>query len=312
MTTPLSPFNAQSRQKWLAIGLGIVAGPLTFLYVAQPVLAGVYLAGTVLLGYGAIYLHLLPNWLTALLPLLMHLVCAVHAMRLAGKWTYGMTRPWYSRWYGLLLGVVGLSLVGILIRAFVMEPFRIPSSSNSPTLNPGDQVLAQKWGYGHYDAFGITLLERPISAPMTRGDIVMFDLPRERRTKYIFRLIGLPGDTVEYKQKKLKVNGVAWEQQNLPDVLTETAMTFSQQRMETAGKLTHRILLSPDRLGIDMRMLDQGLSSHCKVQEDGIACTIPAGHYFVMGDNRDNAADSRYIGLIPANHILGKMLGNRD
>ena len=183
-------------------------------------------------------------------------------------------------------------LLVLLLRTFLAEPFRIPSNSMMPTLLTGDFILVNKFVYG---------LRLPISnhkllalGGPERGDVVVFHSVRQPDINLIKRVVGLPGDRVEYRDGRLTINGEAVA---LAPVGTYTGvrsgaeMTGAQELQETLGRHVHRILLSPQT-----RRLDQA---------DG-EWTVPDGQYFVMGDNRDNSDDSRYWGYLPERNLVGR------
>jgi signal peptidase I len=179
-------------------------------------------------------------------------------------------------------------LAVLLLRSFLFEPFRIPSSSMVPTLLRGDFILVNKFGYG------LRLPVRhteflPLGKP-ERGDVAVFRYPPNPRMDFIKRVVGLPGDVIVYRDKHLYVNGEPVSLESL-GVYTgpgapsyETALAFE----EVLGERRHRVLHVRDRNSIDLR------------------AEVPAGHYFVMGDNRDNSADSRRWGFVPEENLVGR------
>jgi signal peptidase I len=184
-------------------------------------------------------------------------------------------------------------LVVLVIRSFLFEPFRIPSASMVPTLLVGDFIFVNKFTYGlRLPVANNRILE--LGSP-ARGDVVVFRLPSDPSTNYIKRLVGLPGDEVVYLQSRLYINGVAvpvaiegpWNgagsEQQPPSILGS----------ETLGSAAHDVLYVPSRPSFEGTFI------------------VPAGHYFMMGDNRDNSQDSRYdlVGMVPEGNIVGKAVG---
>jgi len=183
-------------------------------------------------------------------------------------------------------------LIVLLIRSFLAEPFRIPSSSMMPTLLIGDFILVNKFAYG----LKLPVLDAkivPIGDP-ERGDVVVFRFPRDPSQDYIKRVVGLPGDRVSYRDKRLYLNG--------EEVATEPAgsyvgvgsgrdMTGRQLKRENLGEAGHQILIRPNAY---FGGADEG------------DWTVPPGHYFVMGDNRDNSEDSRFWGFVPERNLVGR------
>ncbi len=182
-------------------------------------------------------------------------------------------------------------LVVIVMRSFVAEPFRIPSGSMIPTLEIGDFVLVKKYAYGiklpiiHKKIFDV---DKP-----SRGDVVVFRYPPNPKINYIKRLIGLPGDVVEWTQdKKLVVNGENVVYKNLGEYQT----LGKSGQMIGVTKLAETL---PDTDGAHELIIFPGLSRAGK-------WIIPEGHYFMMGDNRDNSSDSRFWKFVPEKNLVGK------
>ena len=235
------------------------------------------------------------------------LIGMFHAYRLAKRYSNQQARPGYSRWYGLL----GLALVLLAFvfgtRAFFFEPFRIPSGAMLPTLPLGSMVLVQKWGYGNYRAFGIQVAHVPMSEPLRRGDILVHKYPKDPSLDYIKRLIGLPGDEVVYKNKQLSINGQAIARRPDGEYLDEESMRYWPRHVESLMGMDYQTLSSdqvlPSGMPFDFPFRDQ-----CSYDAEGLRCKVPLGHYFVLGDHRDNSLDSRYWGFVPENHIVGKLV----
>jgi signal peptidase I len=187
-------------------------------------------------------------------------------------------------------------LLVLVIRSFIAEPFRIPSSSMVPTLHIGDFILVNKFSYGvRLPVLNTKILT--VGEP-ERGDVTVFrywpkatqDNPNPQPIDYIKRVIGLPGDTVGYFDKTLYINGEKIEQQ--PREKNASHLTIAPARnelkSESLGKHNYEIMLDP------MRNMSEG------------EAVIPEGHYFVMGDNRDNSNDSRFWGPVAEEDLVGK------
>ncbi|MGZ4957890.1 MAG: signal peptidase I [Methylomonas sp.] len=180
-------------------------------------------------------------------------------------------------------------LVVLLLRSFLVEPFRIPSGSMMPTLLIGDFILVNKFSYGvRLPVLNSKIIE--MGEPK-RGDIVVFRFPKQPSVDYIKRVIGLPGDRIAYFDKKLYVNGQPIKQVSLG----------RYQGVGQGANMTGAELLEEDLQGVEHSILiSHGVSS----VED--VFVVPQGQYFVMGDNRDNSNDSRYWGTVPEANLVGK------
>jgi signal peptidase I len=188
----------------------------------------------------------------------------------------------------------------LVLRSFLAEPFRIPSGSMMPTLLVGDFILVNKFSYG----IRLPVLNKKIidlGSPK-RGDPVVFRYPKQPSVDYIKRVIGLPGDTIYYHNKTLYINGKEMEQTPVgryEGIGSGKRMTGAVKVMENLDGVEHAILVVPRAPDLPMG---------CQVLKYG-PITIPAGHYFVMGDNRDNSNDSRCWGLVPDKNLIGKAFG---
>lgn len=204
-------------------------------------------------------------------------------MRHAAK--AGRKLPWYVDYSRSFFPVL---LVVLIVRSFIVEPFRIPSESMRPTLNVGDFIAVNKYAYGLRLPV-VNLKVIPVGEPQ-RGDIIVFRYPRDPSTNFIKRVVGLPGDEVRYEDKHLYINGGEVSRELLTNQVPDAPeMTLWE---ESLGAVHHKIYYNPDR-----RSLDQS------------TIVIPPGHYFVMGDNRDNSSDSRVWGLVPEENIVGRAFG---
>ena len=177
----------------------------------------------------------------------------------------------------------------LILRSFLVEPFRIPSGSMMPTLLIGDFILVNKFSYGvRLPVVNTKIVE--LGEPQ-RGDIVVFRFPKQPTVDYIKRVIGLPGDRIAYFDKKLYVNGQPVEYASLgryQGLGQGSTMTGAERLEENLTGIKHSILISP---GVP-------------TVED--VFVVPQGQYFVMGDNRDNSNDSRYWGTVPEANLVGK------
>ena len=180
-------------------------------------------------------------------------------------------------------------LAVLLLRSFLVEPFRIPSGSMMPTLLNGDFILVNKYAYGvRLPVVDTKIIE--VDNP-ERGDVVVFRYPKNPSIDYIKRVVGLPGDVISYRNKVIYVNGEKMPQAFKGNYIgegTAISMTGAMQIEEKLGDAFHEILVRKEHPG-----------RHGEFR-------VPAGHYFVMGDNRDNSNDSRFWGTVPEENLVGK------
>ncbi len=191
-----------------------------------------------------------------------------------------------------------------VLRSFVVEPFRIPSGSMLPTLQSGDLILVNKFSYG----LRLPVLDKKvidIGSPQ-RGDVMVFRYPVEPDVDYIKRVVGLPGDEIAYIDKKLYVNGTEVAHTRDGDYYEPDRVSYIAQFTEKLGDRSHKILLDPRRAQEYSPIWDFPHQENCQYARNGLRCTVPEGHYFAMGDNRDNSADSRYWGFVPDQNVVGK------
>ncbi len=191
-----------------------------------------------------------------------------------------------------------------LFRSFVIEPFKIPSSSMVPTLQVGDLILVNKYTYG----IRLPIVNKKIiqiNDPQ-RGDVMVFKFPKDPSLDYIKRVVGVPGDKVVYKNKKLTINGQPVAYERLTEYLDEERLSYFSHYRENLTGVPHEIL-NDDKVPGYVPSPD-AFPKHelCRYDLEGFECTVPAGHYFMMGDNRDNSLDSRYWGFVPDRNIVGK------
>ena len=181
-------------------------------------------------------------------------------------------------------------LVVFVLRSFIVEPFRIPSGSMLPSLYIGDFILVSKFSYG----VRLPMVNRKVISLgfPRRGDVLVFRYPHDKKTNFIKRVVGIPGDVIDYRGKQLWINGAAVPTELVKrHLLNDTGSTAGSviEYLERLGEGGHNILLDESRSSRDMMRI-----------------TVPEGHYFVMGDNRDHSNDSRFWGFVPDQNIVGR------
>lgn len=204
--------------------------------------------------------------------------------------------------YGASLFPVILAV--LVLRSFVVEPFKIPSGSMIPTLQVGDFILVNKNTYG----IRLPVINKKIISlgEPQRGDVMVFRYPIDPAIDYIKRVVGVPGDKVSYQNKQLMINGVAVPTTKQDDYLHSERLYYSHQFKEKLGETEHRVLNDIDAPSYVLDTTDFPNRDNCIYNNAGMICTVPPGHYFMMGDNRDNSRDSRFWGFVPEQNIVGK------
>lgn len=294
-------------RKWLAFLLGIVFPPLAMLYVGRWRWAGVYFLAALAIGVAGQFC--LNDYIMAgSLSLGLALTGAIHAFRLAQTHPDERPRPAYSRWYGLLGVVLGSFLLFSALRAFVVEPFRLASGSMLPTIPSRAHLVIQKWGYGNYGTYGVHLFRSPMSSGLKRGDVIVFEFPPDRSIPYAKRLIGLPGDTVAYRGKSVSVNGVPVPLRPQGAYVDPKTRASVSTFIEALDGAEYSVMFDERRPAGLRQLVAFPFRDKCTYGSEDVICVVPEGHYFTLGDNRDNSYDSRMWGFVPADHIIGKVV----
>jgi signal peptidase I len=213
-----------------------------------------------------------------------------------------LMQPWWLDWTAGLFPVI---LIVFLLRSFLFEPFKIPSGSMIPTLLVGDLILVNKFHYG----VRLPVINKKIidNNPVQRGDVMVFRYPVDPRMDYIKRVVGVPGDEITYVNQQLSVNGQLVTVVAQGEFYDEDSLRYTPQFSEKLGNVEHQILVEPRRqayYGPDPKTFP--MAANCRYSPEGVSCKVPAGHYFMMGDNRDNSQDSRFWGFVPDENIVGK------
>lgn len=213
--------------------------------------------------------------------------------------------PWWVEYPKSFFPVI---LVVFCLRSFLVEPFKIPSGSMIPTLLVGDFILVNKYTYGiRLPVANVKIID---NKDPQRGDVMVFRYPVNPSMDYIKRVIGIPGDTVTYRDKQLTVNNVPVKvEPNGEYTYVESGLNYiySRRFKETLGEHDYHILINPEVPDIQLGGVHPfPHHENCSYNDRGFSCKVPAGHYFAMGDNRDSSADSRYWGFVPERNIVGK------
>jgi len=193
-------------------------------------------------------------------------------------------KPAWREW---IESLIVIAIIAIVIRSFIVAPFKIPSSSMVPTLEVGDYLFVTRYDYGFRIPFTDIQMVPKLAK---RGDVVVFDYPDDRSKDYIKRIVGLPGDEILYKDNKLSVNGKEMPLQKKGSrayFLGDGSVDISTLFEEHLFNVNHEVLRKPETI------------------KDG-QWKVPTGHYMVLGDNRNNSRDSRFWGFVPQGYLVGK------
>ena len=209
-------------------------------------------------------------------------------------------QPWWAEYSASFFPVI---LIVFLLRSFIVEPFKIPSGSMIPTLLVGDFILVNKFTYG----IRLPIIDKKVLdiGNPKRGDVMVFRYPENPSLDYIKRVVGLPGDDVVYRDKRLWINGKEPLRQ-VSDFLSKERMQYTHRYIETLGGRPHQILLEEDAPPILPQSGSFPFAGNCHYNINSLECKVPPGHYFMMGDNRDSSSDSRVWGFVPDENIVGK------
>ena len=212
-------------------------------------------------------------------------------------------QPWWLDWTAGLFPVI---IIVFLLRSFLFEPFKIPSGSMIPTLVINDLILVNKFHYG----VRLPVINQKITEgnKPQRGDVMVFRYPPKPSVDYIKRVVGVPGDEVVYSGKRLTINGKVVSTAQVPEFFDEDQTKYFPQFEEQLGEVKHRVLNDDTRRATisEAEVMDFPNRQNCLYSVERMVCKVPEGHYFMMGDNRDNSLDSRYWGFVPDKNIVGR------
>ncbi len=212
-----------------------------------------------------------------------------------------LTQPWWLDWTAGLFPVI---FIVFLLRSFFFEPFKIPSGSMLPTLHVGDLILVNKFHYGvRLPVIHTQII--PNNQPQ-RGDVIVFRYPPQPSLDYIKRVVAVAGDEVAYLNRELIINGQPVPRVALDDFYDRSSMRYAQQFQETIDGREFNTLIDRDRPSFLPSTVSFAYHEQCRYSVEGVVCRVPDGHFFVLGDNRDNSLDSRFWGFVPEANIVGK------
>ena len=299
--------NTSKPKLWIALILVLLFPPTAMLYLGRWRYSLLYLVLGLSLMFGLELYGQSANFVLQA-KLLYYFCCGVHTFSLHNQYPDDCVRPNYSRWFGISLAILGFISIVAIYRIFIGETFRIKSRSMEPTLSQGTLMFAKKWGYGNYSILGQRLWNGSAFNTPNRGDLLVFEFPNDRNLQFIHRVIGLPGDTIEFTDTQFSINGQ----------LIETRKIDTQEKSEItdAGRDTslfeqtidgHHFQIYLDASGQGqapaMSVLNNDRS--CTTNSGKLKCKVPKDSYFVMGDNRIDSFDSRYWGYVPSSHVVG-------
>jgi signal peptidase I len=276
-------------KRWIAALLGLLFAPSGLLYVNRPRVAVAYVVSIYAAALVAVCVLFFAGVSRVYAGSLAFVIFSwgvaagfgIYCFRVAARSEPSQFRAWYTRWHALIAAPLAIYLPIFLIRAFFYEPFYVPSASMYPTVPEGSYVVASKFGFGNYGTFGITVLKTSGSREVHRGDLVIHYLGTNPSVHYIRRVVGLPGDHVVYKLKRLFVNG-----RPIPTAIERVDGQY-EYVTEVFDRKPATVALMPARSPTDYDEL------------------VPPDRYVLYGDNRDNAEDSRYVGVVSTTNVVG-------
>lgn len=267
---------------WVAVIVGLFFNAFALLYVNRPRLFWVYFIVSALVAtFEFFYFQLI------LISLIFNVICPVHAFFIAKGYNENTKRGWYSKLWVIPASYVLIFAFVYCFRSFFYEPFSIPASSMEPNYNKGEIIIVKKFGFGRYGTFGFDLLNSGVSDEelMKRGHVYVF-YPPNKEVAFIKRLIGLPGDEIYYDVNGISLNG---------------------QKLSVSSPVNRGNGFVEFAENIDDQYYSIFRYSNKPLEKSG-SFKVPEGHYFMLGDSRDNSYDSRFWGTVDSNSIIGEVV----
>lgn len=274
-------------REWTAVILGLLHPPLALLYLNRPVWAIVYEVGIVGAGffeYFALNKNSYPSQNYFPLATLFFVPAVFHVIWETTQKRSFAYRPWYSRWYGIVVVFIGMLTIMFFINVFFFSVYRETNDSMFPLIPKETSIVVKKWGYGNYEWHGFSVVRRAPTIDIRRGDVVVFSYSNKRDQNFVKRVVGLPGDRIQYTREGLFVNGILRTKEEV-----HSTEEF-QLRREVLGNNPYEVLFSKTDQAPDFEII------------------VPPWHLFLLGDNRDRSIDSRFWGPIPEWDIVGKVV----
>jgi len=297
------------RRVWVAIALCLLLPSLAMMYLGRGWRALFYLAAFFASLAVTVALAANGHWEDGVTPLsasgMIALIGILDSWRIARRLPDEFQGAWYSRWRAIAGVAVSVILSILCFRGFVFEPYRVPSGAMIPTLRIGDFILVKKWQYGIRMPFIHNMLVE-LGSPQ-RGDVVVFRYPLEPSQYYVKRIVGMPGDRVQYVDRTLAINGRTIEQQPREPFFDPARGQQYHQFEEHLGNASYAVIYADGPSTPVHPTLRHTDRQACTYANGGVSCTVPPQTYFVLGDNRDNSEDSRYWGFVPARNIAGRV-----
>ena len=236
------------------------------------------------------------------------IICPAHAFWLTRKYNADERRAWFASWWSTSLIFTAVLTSIISFKVFLFESFSMSASSMEPTLNVSDKVLVSKLGFGNYRYLGFQIAKFDMTAQVKRGDVVVFQSPQNSQTDWIKRIVGVEGDQISYSDKTItiiKACGESKDECSKANLLKVIPISNDGNGLnilkEINGDVEYKILLDDKMIDFVMRFYRQAGSGSAQ-------WVVPPGHYFVLGDSRDNSFDSRYWGFVPKENLIGKVI----